>query len=43
MTTYTKDGSGNKINPQRALRRSLGWPSGRQWRKWRKANQTKSV
>lgn len=27
----------NIINPKRAKRRALGWPSGRQWVKMRKA------
>ena len=31
-----KDGSGNILSVKRTLRRSYGWPSGRQWRKIRK-------
>ena len=31
-----KDGSGNILSDKRTLRRSYGWPSGRQWRKIRK-------
>jgi hypothetical protein len=34
-----KDGSGNILSDKRTMRRNLGWPSGRQWRKWRKQLQ----
>lgn len=39
MTTKTevkRDGSGNIISEKRQARRDAGWPSGRQWRKYRK-------
>jgi hypothetical protein len=42
MTTpneVKKDGSGNILSDKRTMRRNLGWPSGRQWRKWRKQLQ----
>ena len=34
-----RDALGNIISQKREVRRSMGWPSGRQWRKKRKALQ----